>query len=429
MMVTVSDMIVGAIINPIIENFVELNIAAGAAIGFMLAVRKPARRIFGAHAVYLLWAIVPIAAAATFIPARAIETLSLGMALEEIVALTSAPSASAFDVALPYALFAIWLIGAITMATALIRRQTAFMRDADLGLAGPAIVGFAYPRIVTPSDFKHRYSEAERKLILTHEQVHIDRNDARINAVIALMRCLFWFNPMIHIGAKAMRIDQELSCDAEVIDRRPRVRRAYAETLLKTQLASRPLPVGCYWPAESQHPLTERIDMLARKPLSNRRRAAATAIVLALSAGAGVAAWAAQPERTIVTEEPDVLVPFSPLTREQAKDPLVRIRQEIDRQPVDTRPRPAASFTMPDYPAESQTAREEGNVIVELCVASTGIVEDVKLAKTSGFPRLDAATVTGLRGSQFQPATREGKAVRLCGYNLTVGWSLDNTPP
>ena len=53
--------------------------------------------------------------------------------------------------------------------------------------------------------------------------------------------------------------------------------------------------------------------MLARKPLSSRRRAAATAIALALTAGAGIAAWAAQPERTIVTEGPDVLLPFDPI--------------------------------------------------------------------------------------------------------------------
>lgn len=427
-MTTVSDMIVGAIINPIIENFVELNIAGACAVAFMLAVRKPARRIFGAHAVYALWAIVPIAAAATFIPSRAIETLSLGVTLEEIVALTTAPEATPLEAALPYALFAAWFIGAAIMATALVRRQNAFMRDADLGLAGPAIVGFSHPRIVTPDDFSRRYSDTERKLILTHEQVHIDRNDARINALIALLRCLFWFNPMVHVGAKAMRIDQELSCDAEVIDRRPRVRRAYAETLLKTQLASRPLPVGCYWPAESQHPLTERINMLAAKPLSDRRRAAATAVVLAVSASAGVAAWAAQPERTIITEAPDVLVPFNPLPRDQAKDPLVRVRQQIDKD-ITVNPRPAADFTQPAYPAESQALREEGDVGVELCVASTGIVDDVKLVKSSGHTRLDTATLSGLQRSKFEPTTREGKPVRLCGYNLVVGWRLDTPPP
>lgn len=424
MMITVPDMIVGAIINPILENFVELNVAAAASIGFVLAVRRPARRIFGPHAVYLLWAIVPIAAAATFIPSRTIETLSLGMTLEEVVALTTAPAATPWEAAIPYVLFAAWFIGAIAMCIALVHRQNAFMRDADLGLAGPAIVGFSHPRIVTPDDFTRRYSDAERKLILTHEQIHIDRNDARINALIALVRCICWFNPMIHVGAKAMRIDQELSCDAEVIDRRPRVRRAYAETLLKTQLASRPLPVGCYWPAESQHPLTERINMLARKPLSSRRRATATAVVLAVSASAGVAAWAAQPERTIITEAPDVLVPFHPLPRDQVNDPLVRVRQEMD-----TQPRPAPGFSKPDYPVESQLRREEGDVTVELCVASTGIVDEVKLVRSSGHTSLDTATMTGLQRSQFEPATRAGKPVRLCGYSLVVGWRLDTPPP
>jgi beta-lactamase regulating signal transducer with metallopeptidase domain len=232
------------LITPVLDALIEMNIAAAAAIIFLLAVRKPARRIFGPHAIYLLWAIVPIAAAATFIPSRTIEMLSMGLTLDEVIALTTPPAAnSALEAMLPYTFLAAWLIGAIATAVALIRRQAAFMRDAELGLAGPAIVGFSQPRIVTPDDFSRRFNTTERKLILTHEQVHLERNDARINALVAVVRCLFWFNPVIHIGAKAMRVDQELSCDAEVIDRRPRVRRAYAETLLKTQLASRP-PAG-----------------------------------------------------------------------------------------------------------------------------------------------------------------------------------------
>lgn len=412
----------------LLDTLVEMNLAAAGAIVFLLLVRRPVRNLFGAHAAYMLWAIVPIAVAATFIPSRAIEMISLDISIYETMLQNTAAAAAGLDV-LPVALLSVWIIGAIAMAIFQIRRQAAFMRDADIGIAGPAIVGFSQPRIVTPDDFSRRFSDMERKLILTHEQVHLDRNDARINAGIALVRCLFWFNPLVHIGAKAMRIDQELSCDAEVIDRRPRVRRTYAETLLKTQLASRPLPVGCYWPAESQHPLTERIDMLARKPLSSRRRVAATAIVLAMTCGAGVAAWAAQPERTIITEAPDILVPFNPLPRDK-QDPLVRVQQELDK-PATTRPRPSANFSQPDYPAESQAAREEGDVVVELCVASSGIVDDVKLVQSSGHARLDNATVAGLGGSRFVPATREGKPVRLCGYNLTLGWRLDNAqaPP
>ncbi|MFT3723493.1 MAG: TonB family protein [Hyphomonadaceae bacterium] len=404
--------------NDVLAALLEMNVAAAVAVGFILLVRRHAQRLLGPHAAYLLWSIVPVAILATFIPSRTITTLTFGLSLEEIIALTTpSPESINWEETIAPILMAAWITGMIVTAVALARRQAAFLRDASVGLAGPAIVGFSRPRIVTPDDFSRRYSDSERKLILTHEQVHLDRNDARVNALVALARCVFWFNPMIHAGAKTMRVDQELSCDAEVIDRRPRgVRRAYAETLLKTQLASRPLPVGCYWPAESQHPLTERIDMLARQPVSSRRRIAATAIVLVLSASAGIAAWAAQPERTVFREAPDVLVPFQPLKQDQQSAPT-------------SNPRPGADFHQPDYPAEAAAAKQEGDVVVELCVGASGAVADVKLIRSSGYASLDNATVTGLEQSRLEPATRNGQAVSICGYSLTMGWRLGPTPP
>ena len=399
--------------NDFLAALLEMNLAAAAAILFLLAVRRPARRVFGAHAVYLLWLAAPAAILATLIPSRTITTLTLGLSLDDILAMTAplAEGATWEATAAPIVLAA-WLAGAILTAAGLMRRQAAFLRDADLGLAGPAIVGFSHPRIVTPDDFTRRFSDSEQKLILTHEQVHLERNDARINALIALVRCLFWFNPLVHVGARTLRIDQELSCDAEVIDRRPRVRRAYAETLLKTQLASRPLPVGCYWPAESRHPLTERIDMLARTPVSGRRRIAATAIVLALSASAGLAAWAAQPERTIFEEAPELLVPFNPLPA-----------SEQDASAPTTHPHPGADFDPFVLPPDV-SEKADGDVVVELCVSVSGAVADVKLARSSGNPALDAATVQQLHAARFEPATRGGQPIEMCGYNLTVGWRL-----
>lgn len=402
--------------NGILDALVEMNIAASAAILVLLLVRKPVGRHLGPDAAYLLWVIVPIAVASTFIPARAIETMALGPSLEEVVALANAPSVvPGWEIFIAPALLSIWIAGAIAIGAALIRRQRAFMRDADLGLAGPAVVGFSYQHIVTPRDFARRFGDDERRLILTHEQVHLDRNDARINALVALARCLFWFNPLIHVGAKALRLDQEMSCDAEVIDRRPRTRRAYAETLLRTQLASRPLPVGCYWPAESQHPLAERIGMLANMPLSGARRAAATAIVLVAAAGAGFAAWAAQPQRTILHEAPDVFVPFQPLHRAS----------------LTTQPHLSA-FALPAIPAGLSLP---GGVEVgaDLCVGRSGRVESVQLVKSSGYRHFDKAAIDALRGSRFQPAMPDGRAIRGCGHPVMIAWSLGraavNTEP
>jgi TonB family protein len=92
-----------------------------------------------------------------------------------------------------------------------------------------------------------------------------------------------------------------------------------------------------------------------------------------------------------------------------------------------TRPRPAAGFARPHYPIESQALREEGDVVVELCVAATGVVESVKLLRSSGYQRLDEATIAGLTTSRFDPATDDGKPVRFCGYLLTVAWAMEDT--
>jgi len=69
---------------------------------------------------------------------------------------------------------------------------------------------------VLDSSFPHRnagqFSRAfhvqEQAAILAHERIHLARQDARINALAALLRCLCWFNPLIHLGARWLRIDQ-----------------------------------------------------------------------------------------------------------------------------------------------------------------------------------------------------------------------------
>jgi beta-lactamase regulating signal transducer with metallopeptidase domain len=280
-------------VTDIILVLLKVNFAAGVAVAIVLAARKKVHKVMGPDAAYLMWAIVPVAMLAVLIPSRTVLVTE---------GETGPVSRIWAEYLWPFAAVVVfaWMTGVILMAGELLKRQQQFMEDVGFRKAGPAVVGFFYPYIVTPADFSRRFSDDERKLIMAHEQVHLERQDIRINAVVAAVRCLCWFNPLVHIGAHYLRADQELSCDAAVIERRPRARRAYAETLLKTQLAERSLPVGCYWPAGSSHPLTERIAMLTRMPFSGRRRVAAAAAVLTLVSGGGFAAWAAQPPRHVV---------------------------------------------------------------------------------------------------------------------------------
>ncbi|HEX5008146.1 MAG TPA: DUF6152 family protein, partial [Hyphomonadaceae bacterium] len=208
-----------------------------------------------------------------------------------------------------------------------------FLADARAGLAGPAVAGVFVPRIITPADFEDRFEKSERDVILAHEKIHLANNDARINALVALLRCACWFNPFVHIAAHLMRIDQELACDATVVERHPKARATYASALLKAQLASRPLPLGCYWPAGTEHPLTERVEMLKQeKPTRLRRRIGIGALGL-LAVSAGATAWAVLPPVEHTRFEAPAIAP------------PVLAREEFDEA------QPPTSFTSQTQPA------------------------------------------------------------------------------
>lgn len=85
---------------------------------------------------------------------------------------------------------------------------------------------------------------------------------------------------------------------------------------------------------------------------------------------------------------------------------------------VRTRPKqnPRRPIGEPNYPAQSRRLGEEGIVKIAFCVEPNGRVTNVKVAKGSGFPRLDEAAVKHMERSTLRlvPGTEDGKPVRMC---------------
>lgn len=306
----------------VLAILLKTNIAAACGIVLALCLRRPARKVFGARIAYALWLIVPLVVGASLLPARTV-TLPYVVAPESFSQIAAPLPSQAIAATVETgpivdsaALVALWLTGAAVSLGALAWRQARFLKSlggvvregrflrAAASGAGPAVVGAILPRIVLPADFETRYDPAEQKMVLAHEVAHLASGDAVVNALIASGRCLFWFNPLVHIAARVLRVDQELACDAAVLSAYPKMRRAYAEALLKTQVAAAPLPLGCYWPAGASNPLKERIAMLKLETPSAARRFAGATSVLALCLGAAAAAWAAQPASVTVAPRP-----------------------------------------------------------------------------------------------------------------------------
>jgi protein TonB len=79
---------------------------------------------------------------------------------------------------------------------------------------------------------------------------------------------------------------------------------------------------------------------------------------------------------------------------------------------------------MDRYPPESRRARESGSPTIRICVSAAGMVESVEVARSSGFPRLDAAAVGIGREARFRPATQDGQPVPACmAYRIRFAFS------
>ena len=82
----------------------------------------------------------------------------------------------------------------------------------------------------------------------------------------------------------------------------------------------------------------------------------------------------------------------------------------------------------PPYPAVSRSKGEQGVVLLKVCVAATGAVDSVDLAKSSGFVRLDRAASDTVDRWRFHPARKSGQPIPMC-YQLPIRFSLDQATP
>lgn len=252
----------------LLDLLLRLTLACSAAILLALLLRRSVRAWFGAGAAWQLWLVVPAAMLAAALP-------SLRMEQQFVVALVPSLSIVAFAAPVPDAfswtgmLLAAWLCGAIGAAIVFVHAQRGFVASlgklklrnhlwyADNCNEGPALLGLLHPKIVVPADFNIRYDAVEQKLIIVHERRHAERYDPLANGFIALLRCAFWFNPLVHAAAARCRFDQELACDADVMQRHSGRRKAYAAAMLKTLNGGAPALSTCHW--QSSHPLKVRI--------------------------------------------------------------------------------------------------------------------------------------------------------------------------
>lgn len=79
----------------------------------------------------------------------------------------------------------------------------------------------------------------------------------------------------------------------------------------------------------------------------------------------------------------------------------------------------------PQYPALSRRLGEQGRVMVDVYILPDGSVGEIKLNRSSGFPRLDAAALQAVKNWKFVPAKRGDKPIAFW-YVQPVSFVLNN---
>ncbi len=99
-------------------------------------------------------------------------------------------------------------------------------------IATPLVAGILNPRIYLPASMEFKNVQLLSH-VLSHETMHIKRKDNLTKAVILLVLCLHWYNPLVWIMSKYLSADIEAACDASLLKNSGiEERKSYAYSLL-----------------------------------------------------------------------------------------------------------------------------------------------------------------------------------------------------
>ncbi len=205
--------------------------------------------------------------------------------------------------------------------------------------AVPLSVGAFQPLVVLPEAAKTWPAE-RRRAVLLHELAHVQRRDCLTQLLAQFTCALYWFNPLVWVAARQLRVERERACDDLVLvaGTRPST---YAETLLETARSLQ----SAEWSSVAALAMARRSQLEGRLLAildAGRRRerlsrasgvlaaALVASVVLPLAALHPAQAREAAPEASLFVPSPQALPDTIPA---KARGKLMRVLPDINIDP------------------------------------------------------------------------------------------------
>lgn len=306
-----------------LNSFVEIigswlaytGMAVAVLVLFVLLIRRPVARYFGAKVAYALWTLPVLR---VFMPTVTVPSwLHLGE--DEVATELASAGARGFDYTLMEAtplspqvswmfyIILLWaVVGMLLIARSLLRHnfyrrktiQTSRIAGRDIEICvqkiaaqiglknrihvrvsneneGPLVMGVIRPCIVLPKNFIKHFTSEQQELALLHELLHIRRRDLWAALAALIFGALNWPNPFMRLAVRAFRHDQEAACDLSVLNHpicKGADRVSYAQTLMQAATLCSSTPAEMPLGLSIHHPLKERIMSLKNPTPTARLR-------------------------------------------------------------------------------------------------------------------------------------------------------------
>ena len=95
-----------------------------------------------------------------------------------------------------------------------VRRPVALVAGGDRAM--PMTWGWRRPVVLLPAEAE-AWPEPRRRAVLLHELAHVARHDYPAQLAAEAVRALYWFNPLVWMAARKLRIESEHACDDQVL--------------------------------------------------------------------------------------------------------------------------------------------------------------------------------------------------------------------
>ena len=290
---------------------------------------------------------IPTATPDSIVEAGAVATTAASARIVQAPHARLAPARSS-RISMVAAVVVLWALGAMVVLARLglglvrARRLAAaarFVETLDVGgrpvevrisntIVSPTVTGLLVPVVLLPRDAQ-TWTAERRRVVLAHELAHVASHDCLAGAIAQLAVAMHWFDPLVWLAARRLRVERELAADDRVIDEGV-LASSYATHLLALATTDA-MPAGAIAMAEASEVSIRIRALLAPHRRTPLGRAVCSAWIAATVALAALVACAT-PERE---PPPEQAIESAPAKTPHGStiDPHVQaiVEQEIDR--------------------------------------------------------------------------------------------------